>query len=77
MACSAQSGQGCLSAPHSRVSGAYHGGTDEKGEWGDVDSLWTIVIMVLIGVPLFLGLRYLATKRAIEQARRRRADQGR
>ncbi|WP_272950546.1 hypothetical protein [Ornithinimicrobium pratense] len=39
----------------------------------EMDNLWTVVAMLLIGVPLFLGLRYLATKRAIDQARRRRS----
>lgn len=37
----------------------------------EMDDVWTIVVMLLIGVPLFLGLRYLATKRALGQARRR------
>ena len=48
-----------------------------KGEEAVVDNLWTIVVMVLVGVPLFLGLRYLATRRAIGQARRRREERGR
>lgn len=41
-----------------------------------MDNLWTIVVMVVIGVPLFLGLRYLAARRAIAQVRRRREEQG-
>lgn len=38
-----------------------------------MDNLWTIVVMLLIAVPVFLGLRYLATRRAITQARRRQS----
>ncbi|WP_181009951.1 hypothetical protein [Ornithinimicrobium sufpigmenti] len=38
-----------------------------------MDNVWTIVVMVLLGVPLFLGLRYLATRRAIDRARRRQS----
>lgn len=38
----------------------------------DVGDVWTIVVMVLVGVPLFLGLRYLAARRAVDRARRRR-----
>lgn len=37
-----------------------------------MDNVWTIVVMVLVGVPLFLGLRYLAMTRAIDRARRGR-----
>lgn len=43
--------------------------------WVDVDNLWTVVVMVLVAVPLFLGLRYLAARRAIGQARRRRQEE--
>lgn len=39
-----------------------------------MDNVWTIVVMLLVGVPLFLGLRYLATKRAIDRARRQRGS---
>lgn len=42
----------------------------------DVDNVWTIVVMVLIGVPLFLGLRLLATRRAVGRARRRNERRG-
>lgn len=41
-----------------------------------MDNVWTIVVMVLVGVPLFLGLRYLATKRAIDRAQQRRRKPG-
>ena len=40
-----------------------------------MDNLWTVVVMVLVAVPLFLGLRYLAARRAIGQARRRRQEE--
>lgn len=42
-----------------------------------MDNLWTILVMLLVGVPLFLGLRYLAARRAVDRARRRREEHGR
>ncbi|SOC53599.1 hypothetical protein [Ornithinimicrobium cerasi] len=39
-----------------------------------MDNIWTIVLMVAVAIPVFLLLRWLATRRAVDQARRRRGD---
>ena len=37
-----------------------------------MDDIWTILIIVAVAVPVFLLLRWLAVRRAVAQARRRR-----
>lgn len=37
-----------------------------------MDQIWAVLLLLVVAVPIFLLLRWLATKRAIEQARRRR-----
>ncbi|WP_158288638.1 hypothetical protein [Ornithinimicrobium flavum] len=37
-----------------------------------MDNVWPILIMIAVAVPVFLLLRWIATKRAVEKARRRR-----
>lgn len=37
-----------------------------------MENVWPILLMVVVAVPVFLLLRWSATRRAIEQARRRR-----
>lgn len=37
-----------------------------------MDDIWTIVVIVVVAVPVFLLVRWLATRRAVERARRRR-----
>ncbi|WP_272914053.1 hypothetical protein [Ornithinimicrobium cerasi] len=39
-----------------------------------MDNIWTIVLMVAAAIPVFLLLRWLATRRAVDQARRRHGD---
>lgn len=34
--------------------------------------IWIILVMVVVAIPVFLLLRWSATRRAVEQARRRR-----
>lgn len=41
-----------------------------------MDTVWPILVMIAVAVPVFLLLRWIATKRAIEQARRRREAEG-
>jgi hypothetical protein len=41
-----------------------------------MDNVWPILVMIAVAVPVFLLLRWIATKRAIEQARRRREAEG-
>lgn len=63
-----------MPSPGSGPGRNYHDGVDvDEGTVSEMDDVWTIVMMVLVGVPLFLGLRYLATKRAIDRARRRQS----
>lgn len=38
-----------------------------------MDDIWTIVLIAAVAIPVFLLLRWLAMRRAIAQARRRRA----
>lgn len=42
-----------------------------------MDSTWTIVLIVAVALPLYLLLRWFTVRRAITQARRRRAGQQR
>lgn len=37
-----------------------------------MDQIWAVVLLLVVAVPLFLLMRWLATRRAIETARRRR-----
>lgn len=37
-----------------------------------VNDVWPILLVLLVAVPVFLLLRWLATRRAVEQAQRRR-----
>lgn len=42
-----------------------------------MNDIWAVVLMVAVAVPVFLLVRWMATKRAVKQARRRRDERGR
>ena len=42
-----------------------------------MDNIWAVVLVLAIAVPVFLLVRWLAARRGVELARRRRGEQGR
>lgn len=42
-----------------------------------MDDIWTILLLLAVAVPIFLLMRWLATRRAIAQAQRRRRERRR
>lgn len=41
-----------------------------------MDDIWTILIMIAVAVPVFLLVRWLAARRAVSLAQRRRRSDG-
>lgn len=41
-----------------------------------MDDIWAVLLIVAVAVPVFLLVRWLAARRAVEQAKRRRDGRG-
>ncbi|MFK5689202.1 hypothetical protein ACI3EY_06005 [Ornithinimicrobium sp. LYQ92] len=41
-----------------------------------MDELWTLLLVVAVAIPMFLLVRWLAARRAVAAARRRRDGPG-